>query len=230
LFKQERYLLLLRVWLSAFTGHKYRERHNVPGTKIKPLTNRKLRPANVLKTILGTKRPLGRHGHAACPARRGAAAAGTNRQEPPDSPQPQHDEQHWDGYMADDAAPAAAPAAAAAQTSAGLYSRHTVAGAAATAAARPERTRAQEANEDNWKEFFDGNVSRFQTSLVIQAQLQQDYSVALQQQVTCSVTQGACSKCGLCLQDCSLVRHVEVIVIDIAICCTVQVPVVECSR
>ncbi|KAF6256164.1 hypothetical protein COO60DRAFT_139853 [Scenedesmus sp. NREL 46B-D3] len=62
--------------------------------------------------------------------------------------------------MADDAAPAAAPAAAAAQTSAGLYSRHTVAGAAATAAAGPERTRAQEANEDNWKEFFDSNVSR----------------------------------------------------------------------
>ncbi|KAF6254871.1 hypothetical protein COO60DRAFT_275426 [Scenedesmus sp. NREL 46B-D3] len=132
--------------------------------------------------------------------------------------------------MADDAAPAAAPAAAAAQSSAGLYSRHTVAGAAATAAAKPERTRAQEANEDNWKEFFDGTVSRFQTSLVIQAQLQQDYGVALQQQVTCSVNQGACSKCGLCLQDCRLVRHVEVIVIDIATCCTVQVPVVECSR
>jgi hypothetical protein len=79
--------------------------------------------------------------------------------------------------MSDDAAPAVAPAAAAAQTSAGLYSRHTVVGAAATAAARPERTRAQEANEDNWKEFFDGNVSRFLTSQVIQAQLQQDYRV-----------------------------------------------------
>jgi predicted GNAT family acetyltransferase len=111
-----------------------------------------------------------------------------------------------------------------------LYSRHTVVGAAATAAARPERTRAQEANEDNWKEFFDGNVSRFLTSQVIQAQLQQDYSVALQQQVINSVTQGGCSECGQRLQDCRLVRHVEVIVIDIATCCTVQVPVVECSR
>ncbi|KAF6262414.1 hypothetical protein COO60DRAFT_1624964 [Scenedesmus sp. NREL 46B-D3] len=71
---------------------------------------------------------------------------------------------------------------------------------------------------------------RYLWMLQLQAQLQQDYSVALQQQVTCSVTQGACSKCGLCLQDCRLVRHVEVIVIDIATCCTVQVPVVECSR
>jgi hypothetical protein len=139
------------------------------------------------------------------------------------------EEQQWDADLDDEAAPAQAAAAAAA-TSAGHFARYTTAGPAAAAADKPERLKTQAATEGNWKAFLDSSAVLFQSTQIKQAQLQQEYNVFLQQQVTRAVCEGGCSVCGLRVADCRLVRHVEVLVIDIATCCTVQVPVVECTR
>jgi hypothetical protein len=130
----------------------------------------------------------------------------------------------WDG------AAGGAPAAAAAYAGA-YHTTFTIAGAAvAAAASNAERIKSQEASASNWQEFHKDSIPLFLRSYSKLAQVEQEYSAFLQQQVTHAVTTGGCSVCGLSVSDCRLVRTVEVTVIDIGTCCTVKVPVVECSR
>jgi hypothetical protein len=223
------------------------KRFNTPGVQIlKPLSKQnKAAPKTVIRSLTGAQRVLGR-------SRRGAlhssnSSRSANGWQQASNPLPPDDEGTWeqqcddemlsDSAEAQEEAAAGAAAAAAPAPAAGAYAgsyrtTFTTAGAAAAAAAArdSERIKTQEASASRWREFHDDNILLFLRMHAKQAQVEQEYSAFLQQQVTRAVTTGACSGCGLSVSECRLVRTVEVTVIDIGCCCTVEVPVVECSR